>query len=154
MRTLHHAELTYHGRLVIVDAADLRPYCNYIEVMALYPDGREIESATTHSEEDAEALYNLYCGLISGHYPPDTYTVSDWQRDGSFKARPGQAISEELYNEMFNALPHLPLPHDLKRSGLTGFCMGEPYSHTADGAQYMAFVRRGLRYYYYGLVTR
>lgn len=153
MKTLFHSEPIYHGRRIIIDAADLRPACPYIEVMAMYPNGTEIESTTTHNEQDAEAIYNLYCGLVSGNYPSGTYTSADWMNDRSFNAKPGQAITEDIYNEMLNALPPLPLPHDLKRAGFKGFCMGEPHSHTAAGPQYMAFVRRGLRYYYYGLVT-
>lgn len=37
---------------------------------------------------------------------------------------------------------------------VTRVLMGEPHSSDAQGLLYMAFVRHGLRHYYYGLVHR
>lgn len=51
-------------------------------------------------------------------------------------------------------MPPYSLPRDLRRDGHKGFLMGEPHSSDAQGLLYMAFVRHGLRHYYYGLVHR
>ena len=56
MKTLHHTETTWQGRKIIIDAADLTAEYGYIEVMALYPDGREIECYQTHDPEDARLM--------------------------------------------------------------------------------------------------
>lgn len=84
----------------------------------------------------------------------DTYTRQDWERTGVFNAHPGQAITAEIYDEFYNCLPPYSLPRDLRRDGHKGFLMGEPHSSDAQGLLYMAFVRHGLRHYYYGLVHR
>ena len=92
------------------------------------------------------------------------YTNEDWRRDGAFKASPGQEISEEIYNEMFNALPPLRLPQNTAKYALeklnvpvhAGFMMGEPYdSNAEDGMLYLAFgmnnYGKGKHYFYLGL---
>lgn len=61
MKTLHHTETPYKGRRIIIDAADLTAECGYIEVMAMYPNGEEITSHTTHDPQDAENVYNAFC---------------------------------------------------------------------------------------------
>ena len=53
----------------------------------------------------------------------------------------------------YHCMPPLPLPRTLKREGFNGFLMGEPHSISADGLLYMAFIRRGMRCYYYGLIA-
>lgn len=85
----------------------------------------------------------------------DTYTRADWERSGTFNARPGQSITSDVYDEMLNCMPPYSLPRDLRRDGHTkGFLMSEPYSSDAHGLLYMAFVRHGLQHFYYGLVHR
>lgn len=65
MKTLHHTETTWQGRKIIIDASDLTAEYGYIEVMALYPDGREIECYHTHNPEDARLMFNHYCDLAA-----------------------------------------------------------------------------------------
>lgn len=155
MQTLHHTETTYQGRRIIIDAADLTAEYGYIEVMAMYPDGREIECYHTHDSEDARLMFDHYCDLAADRPTADTYTRADWERSGTFNARPGQSITADVYDEMLNCMPPYSLPRDLRRDGHTkGFLMGEPSSSDAHGLLYMAFVRHGLRCYYYGLVHR
>lgn len=154
MKTLHHTETTWQGRKIIIDAADLTAECGYIEVMAMYPDCLEIECYRTHDPEDARLMFNHYCDLAADRPTADTYTRQDWERAGVFNARPGQAITAEIYDEFYNCLPPYSLPRDLRRDGHKGFLMGEPHSSDAQGLLYMAFVRHGLRHYYYGLVHR
>ena len=94
----------------------------------------------------------------------DKYTREDWQRDQSFKAVPGQEIEKEIYEDMFNVLPPLRLPRNKVMEALetmnlhisAGFMMGEPHSHSKNGALFMAFGKTypdesGERYYYLGL---
>ena len=155
MKTLHHTETTYQGRRIIIDAADLTAECGYIEVMAMYPDGREIECYHTPDPEDARLMFDHYCDLAADRPTADTYTRADWMRDRTFSARPGQSIAADVYDEMLNCMPPYRLPRDLRRDGhASGFLMGEPHSSDAQGLLYMAFVRHGLRHYYYGLVHR
>ncbi len=154
MKTLHHTETTWQGRKIIIDAADLTAECGYIEVMAMYPDGTEIESCRTHDPEEARRTFNLYCDLAADRPTADTYTRADWERDRSFNARPGQPIAADVYEELFNVLPPYSLPRDLRKVGYNGFLMGEPHSSDSNGTLYMAFVRHGLQHFYYGLVHR
>lgn len=155
MKTLFHTETIWQGRKIIIDAADLTAEYGYIEVMAMYPDGLEIECYHTHDPEDARLMYEHYCDLAADRPTADTYTRADWERSGTFNARPGQSITADVYDEMLNCMPPYSLPRDLRRDGHTkGFLMGEPSSSDAHGLLYMAFVRHGLRHYYYGLVHR
>lgn len=94
----------------------------------------------------------------------DIYTKEDWQRDQRFGAEPGQEITEEIYNEMYNVLPPLRLPRNTAEYALkelkvpvhAGFMMGEPYdSNQKDGVLFMAFgmndYGKGKHYFYLGL---
>lgn len=152
MKTLHHSEPIWQGRRIVIDAADLTAEYGYIEVMAMYHDGTEIECYHTHDPEDARLMYEHYCDLAADRPTSDTYTRADWERDGTFKAHQGQAITADIYNDMMNCMPPYKLPQALRRDGHKGFLMGEPTSSDAQGLLYMAFVRHGLRHYYYGLV--
>lgn len=153
MKTLHHTETTWQGRKIIIDAADLTAECGYIEVMALYPDGREIECYQTHDPEDARLMFNYYCDLAADRPTADTYTRDDWHRDGTLRPRKGQAITAEVYNEMLNRAPTCKLPRNLRSDWKRGYVMTEPYSQDEAGnLLYMAFVADGLRHFYYGLV--
>ena len=78
MKTLHHTETTWQGRKIIIDAADLTAEYGYIEVMAMYPDGREIECYHTHDPEDARLMFNHYCDMAADRPTADTYTRQDW----------------------------------------------------------------------------
>lgn len=92
------------------------------------------------------------------------YDMEQWGKDGTFKADPGQEITEEVYNQMLNGLPPKDLPGQtaldaMRKYGApihNGFLMGEPHSHDSAGAAlYMAFgmndYGRGKKYYYLGL---
>lgn len=153
MKTLYHSEPIWQGRRIVIDAADLTAECGYIEVMAMYPDGTDIECFITNDLEQARIVYDHYCDLAADRPTAETYTRADWERDGTFKANPGQLITADVYNDMLNCMPPYKLPHALRSDGHTkGFLMGEPSSSDAKGLLYMAFIRHGLRYYYYGLV--
>lgn len=78
-------------------------------------------------------------------------SATEWERT---TAQREQAVAAEIYDEFYNCLPPYSLPRDLRRDGHKGFLMGEPHSSDAQGLLYMAFVRHGLRHYYYGLVHR
>ena len=96
------------------------------------------------------------------------YTMEQWAKDRTFKAEPGQRISEEVYNEMLNCMPPLNLPRSRAHYALealnvpvhAGFMMGEPHSTDKDGNElYLAFAmndfgsgtRREPKYFYIGL---
>ena len=64
----------------------------------------------------------------------------------------GTEISEEIYDQMFNALP----PISLRKSLYCGFQMGEPHNHAEDEngkwrAQFLTFVSVSGRYFYAGI---
>lgn len=78
----------------------------------------------------------------------EIYTAEAWANDGTFKAAPGQEITEEIYNQMLNCLPPKTLPRSKAEQALqdysipirAGFMMGEPYSTGRDGRElYLAF---------------
>lgn len=123
MKTLHHTETTWQGRKIIIDAADLTAEYGYIEVMAMYPDGREIEYYHTHDPEDARLMFNHYCDLAADRPTADTYTRQDWHRDGTLRPHKGQAITAEVYNEMLNRAPTCKLPRDLRGNWKRGYVM-------------------------------
>ena len=64
----------------------------------------------------------------------------------------GTEISEEIYDQMFNALP----PISLRKSLYCGFQMGEPHDHQEDAngkwrARFLTFVNIGKKFYYAGI---
>lgn len=75
------------------------------------------------------------------------YSMKQWEKDGTFSAKPGQQISEEVYNAMLIAVPPLHLPKladwralaQLEISLTAGFLMGEPIRHSEEGMLYHAF---------------
>lgn len=83
------------------------------------------------------------------------YTAERWAADRSFSAMPGQEVTAEIYEDMFNCMPPYRLPRDTILAGYTcGFMMGEPHStDPATGKQlYLAFAKReNGKYYYIGL---
>lgn len=99
----------------------------------------------------------------------ELYTAESWARDHSFKAKPGQPISQEVYNEFFNVMP-IGQPDRKELSGVrlrhsidcaASFVSLEPYSHDERGALYMAFGRtenpqepKETRFYYLGLLHK
>ena len=89
--------------------------------------------------------------------------MEQWAADGTFKAEPGQEITEAVYNEMLNNLPPLTLPKSKAEQALqdykipvhAGFLMGEPHGNDNNGLLFLAFgmndYGKGKRYYYLGL---
>lgn len=82
------------------------------------------------------------------------YTREDWQRDRVFSARPGQLISEEIYDDMLNCIPPYHLPEETSGMVSAGFLMGEPAASDQRGALYHAFGSNGGKYIYLGLYHR
>ena len=82
-----------------------------------------------------------------GYTKSDMYSMSDWNRDRSFKAKPGQRVSKQIYDEMLNALPPKAVPKRLLEENgcVEGFLMGEPYGNN----QYMAFGKKANGACYY-----
>ncbi len=79
------------------------------------------------------------------------YTREDWTRDRNFSAKPGQEIEEDIYEDMFDALPPYGLPRRPETAGYTGFCMGEPANTDKDGhLTYLAFGKLRGKCYYLG----
>lgn len=91
------------------------------------------------------------------------YTMEQWTADREFRADPGQEITEDVYNEMLNAMPPATLPREKAEQALqdykvpvhAGFLMGEPTTASKDGPLYRAFgmnnYGKGAHYYYLGL---
>lgn len=91
------------------------------------------------------------------------YTMATWERDGVFKADPGQEITEDIYKQMLNCMPPKALPRkkvdqvlqDYNVPVHAGFLMGEPHSSNAKGLLYLAFgmndCGKGKHFYYLGL---
>ena len=89
----------------------------------------------------------------------ELYTMEQWKADRTFKAEPGQEITEDIYEEMLNCMPPRTLPREKARQALqdykipvnAGFLMGEPHSSDQRGQYYLAFGNNGKHYYYLGL---
>ena len=85
-----------------------------------------------------------YCG-------DDVYDGYRWHKDGSFSANPGQEVTPEIYQDMFDCLPPRRLPHIPETQGYTaGFLVGEPHDHANGKAVYAAFGRCGERCFFIG----
>lgn len=82
------------------------------------------------------------------------YTREDWQRDRVFSARPGQLISEEIYDDMLNCMPPYHLPEETRGMVSAGFLMGEPAASDQRGALYHAFGSKSGKHIYLGLYNR
>lgn len=73
------------------------------------------------------------------------YTWTDWRRDGSFKAPPGQEITREVYDEMRNCTPPKTFPKAKARQALSeyeipvqeGFLMGRPPGPTPTDRRFI-----------------
>ncbi len=90
------------------------------------------------------------------------YTREQWANDKDFKAEPGQEITEDIYTEMYNCMPPLPLPAaalDLIRSKYgkeitKGFLLGEPHDCNKNGLTYLSFGKCDGKYYFFGDMNR
>ena len=85
-----------------------------------------------------------YCG-------EDVYNAYNWHLDRTFSAKPGQEVTPEIYERMFDCLPPLELPHLPETQGFTGgFLVGEPQDHVNGKAVFAAFGRCGKRCFFLG----
>lgn len=83
------------------------------------------------------------------------FTREQWKGDFHDCCKPGEEITEELYNYFFDLLP----PIGLKSSAsMCGFQVSEPHDHVKckDGkyrGRYATFGTSGGKYYYLGIFT-
>lgn len=152
--SLHYTGPNYYGRPIIIDAAEIAP--GSFEIVAMWPDGDEVETVTADTLDKAKAEYARMVEYHTTGTAPGMYTREDWQRDRNFSAAAGQEIDPEIYDEMLDALPPVSLPRQLRAQGLRGFMMGEPHDFEpgTGRTRYMAFTRRNGHCYYEGLFTR
>jgi len=106
----------------------------------------------THEEWEAVAAV-----ANGGIWPvPDhPYTNENWNYDESFSAVPGQEVTEEIYEDMFEVLPPYSLPRCKRTEEYScGFMVSEPATHDLNTgkALYSAFGKRGDKYYFIGLL--
>lgn len=85
------------------------------------------------------------------------YNEKAWAKDGTFSAKPGQQVSEAVYEQMFNCLPPYRLSNEAvdnaAKTGVyvsAGFMVSEPTSSDHNGLLYNAFGRNGKTFYYLG----
>lgn len=151
---LHYQGLNYYGRRIIIDASEPTP--GSFEIVAMWPDGDEVETVTADTLEAATAEYNRMVEFHTTGKAPGMYTREDWQRDRSFNASAGQEIAPEIYDEMLDALPPVSLSRVLKAQGKRGFMMGEPSDFDPDTGKlrYLAFTQRNGHFFYEGLFSR
>ena len=87
--------------------------------------------------------------------PNHPYTNENWHDDESFNAVPGQEVTEEIYEDMFDVLPPYRLPRCKRTAEYTsGFMVSEAAAHDLNTgkALYSAFGKSGDKYYYIGLL--
>lgn len=148
---LHFEGKDYNGRKIIIDAAEISP--DSFEVLAIRSNGDEVENRSAKTLENAKALFHEMVQFHTTGTAAGMYTREDWARDRTFSAKKGQEIAPEVFADMRDVLPPLPLPKKLKKQGFSGFLMGEPDSHNDSGPVHMAFVRANGHFYYYGKVN-
>ena len=88
------------------------------------------------------------------------YTREDWSKDRIFSAVPGQEVTKDVYDEMFNCMPPRRLSAEAQEKAcaeglcvFSGFMMGEPHSCDRHGELYLAFgISTGTgKHYYIGI---
>lgn len=147
-RTIKRDQITYNGRLVIIDTAELS--AGRFESMALYSaSGQELSSTTATTQAEALAAHADLLARYTGQPVPGQYTMDDWRNDRDFSALPGQEISEEIFDEWLDCLPPLSIPRSAE---YCGFLCSEPVRHDSAGALYHAFGSKSGRFYYLGLM--
>lgn len=86
--------------------------------------------------------------------------MKQWEKDVTFSAKPGQQITEDIYDEMLMIMPPLRLPKKAEWEAMTklnisvkaGFLMGEPVRSGGEwGMLYHAFgIGENGKYYFLG----
>ena len=74
----------------------------------------------------------------------NVYTMEDWKKDGELNPKLFQEVEEEVYSDMFEVLPPLPLEkvtqkileNQLGIKFIQTFCLGEAYT-TDDEDNYL-----------------
>jgi len=122
----------------------------YCVALRSLPDPSQVD--LTAEEWEAVAIV-----ADGGTWPvPDRpYTRENWHADRSFNAVPGQEITEEIYEEMFEVMPPYRLPRCKRTEGCaSGFLMSEPTTDDPRTGKnlYSAFGKRGGSYYFIGLL--
>lgn len=89
----------------------------------------------------------------------ELYTMRNWEQDGTFKAKSGQQIEEQIYWQMLNGILPKDLPYNEKTKNFdSGFLMGEADTHKVINGKlkaiYLAFGCRDNKYYYIGKMAR
>lgn len=116
--------------------------------------GKIIETHKSKSHDLIKAkYYTILKYWITGIYP-GIYTVDDWNRDGVFKAIPGQEIQYAIYYRMSIAVKPRQAPLKIASGYNEAFLMGEIYDIDSEGKPiFMAFGSKNGHYYYIGLIT-
>jgi len=91
----------------------------------------------------------------------NVYDEKEWAKDGTFSAKPGQQVSEAVYEQMFNCLPPYRLSNEAvdnaAKAGVyvtAGFMVSEPTSSDQHGVLYNAFGRNDQGFYFLGLAHK
>ena len=145
----------YNGKPIIIDACELRPDVFEVSVIAKRTSS-ELETVTVRSLKSAKEEYDRMLLFHTTGTASGMYSQTDWERDGSFRAKVGQEISPAIYESMRDTVPPLSLPASRRRNCDRGFLMGEP--HDTDPVtgkmRYLAFVTRFSHFYYAGLSSK
>ena len=75
------------------------------------------------------------------------YTQEQWTKDGTFKAKAGQQVEDDIYYYFLNVLPPI-----CWRDGQ--FLCSEPYDSERGNFRYFAFYEKDNQFYYAGLKTK
>ena len=86
IRTIKRNHITYKGRPVIIDTAELAP--GEFETMAMYSGGHELSTITTTDETAALAAHADLLARYTGQPAPGQYTMEDSVRNRHFPPPP------------------------------------------------------------------
>lgn len=115
-------------------------------------------------QENYQIYSNLITDILANEVKPlfdmvtkeyallhNIYDANQWVKDGTFSAKPGQEITKDVYNQLFNCMIPLSLPsNESKVQVSAGFMMGEPYDYKNGQHTYLAFGQNKYGYYYLG----
>lgn len=150
---LYYSGTSYLGDSFIIDVIELKP--SSYELTVLDSTNKVIEIQKARSLKAMTEKYNKALRYWTTGVIPGMYTISDWNRDGTFKAQPGQEIQYDIYYQMHIVVPPKAAPLKLRNQYDEAYLMGEIYDidTATEKPIFMAFGSKNGHYYYIGLVT-
>ena len=101
---LHFQGIDTAARPIVIDAAELSP--GKFEIMAMRPDGREIECQTTYTLDEAEAVYAAMLAHHTQPAPPPRPLSGKYAALRDARSRNAEAMTRALAAMGYDAVDY------------------------------------------------